>query len=151
MGSLWRGWKSSVCANQIITMSDNQGFITADSINAELIVYECQQNGWLIYTLPSNICSKDQFFKAVRDNLPLEPPLQNKKSWDALADSLWSGLDSLPDSNILIIWPDTTTIKTKAPEDFDIAMEILVDLPHSLANAKLTLGKTKNLLILCVL
>jgi hypothetical protein len=46
-----------------------------------------------------------RFFEAMKALLPLDPPLVGNRSWDALSDSLWSGLDQLAADNIAIVWP----------------------------------------------
>ncbi|WP_428957356.1 hypothetical protein [Streptomyces sp. cg35] len=38
---------------------------------------------------------REAFLGAVRESLPLEPPLESSLSWDALSDSLRAGLHTL--------------------------------------------------------
>ena len=120
------------------------------ALEAERIVFECEQKGWRIFRLPANIISKDEFFEGIRRTLPLDPPLQSNRSWDALADSLWAGLHSLEESRIVMVWSDAFEMQVHSPKDFVIAENILSELPPSLADTKLTVGAPKQLLVLLV-
>lgn len=131
-------------------MPDATGLFTIDALEVEQTIAEREKRGWRIFRLPASISSKDDFFEAVRDTLPLEPPLQSNRSWDALSDSLWAGLDRLPDGKIVIVWPEALAMKTHAVQDFDIATDILAELPKSLSNVGITAGATKELLVLQV-
>lgn len=104
-----------------------------------------------MFELPKNMVSKDDFFDGVRLVLPLDPPLYNNKSWDALDDSLWSGLDSLLEKNILIIWPSAGEIKKIDAKSFEIINEIFRNLPGSLSKSKMREGLMVNLVIIGVL
>ena len=101
--------------------------------------------------MPKNIKSKDDFFNGIRKVLPLDPPLISNKSWDALDDSLWSGLDSLPKNNILIIWPSVYSMKNTDIKSFIIINEIFKNLPKSLAEKKAKTGIQFNLVIIGII
>lgn len=131
-------------------MLKNIGFFSVDKANADKIILDSKREGMRIFCLPEKISSKDEFFDGVRNTLPLDPPLHSNRSWDALADSLWSGLDELEDENIVIVWRDTKCMETQSPEDFSIAIDILNDLPGTLADLKLTVGMSKKLMVLHV-
>ena len=126
------------------------GFFAVDASKADEITDECERDNWRIFRLPADIVSKDEFFEAVRSTFPLNPKLHSNRSWDALADSLWSGLDGLSEKNIVITWSDTFLMEVGAPEDFAIALNILMELPSSLSSAEATAGKTKQVLVLHV-
>ncbi|WP_083411748.1 barstar family protein [Janthinobacterium sp. 1_2014MBL_MicDiv] len=131
-------------------MLNNIGFFAVDEAAADKIILDSQREGMRVFCLPEKISSKDEFFDGVRNTLPLDPPLHSNRSWEALADSLWSGLDGLEDENIVIVWRDTKCMETHASEDFSIAIDILNDLPGTLADPKLTVGMPKKLLVLHV-
>ena len=59
---------------------------------------------------------REAFFDAVRATLPLDPPLQSSRSWDALSDSLWEGLLQLDVNGIVIAWPDAAGFKGRQPD-----------------------------------
>jgi hypothetical protein len=81
---------------------------------------------------------RDAFFDAVRRPLPLAPPLMSSRSWDALSDSLWEGIYSLPGNRVVILWEDGDRFKVAAPEDFEVALSILADLVRQLADPGLS-------------
>ncbi|WP_423393804.1 barstar family protein [Burkholderia sp. LMG 21824] len=128
-------------------MKDKPGLYVVDSVEAKHIAEECSHGGWRVIFLPSEIASKDQFYDAIRSNCPLDPPLQSNRSWDALADSLWSGLDELEDEKIAIFWPNSDRMKTAEPNAFAIATNILADLCISLGDRNVTASGTKTLLV----
>jgi hypothetical protein len=128
-------------------MLDKPGLYMMDSGEAERIADECRQSGWRVFCLPTGIASKDGFFDAIRSACPLDPPLYSNRSWDALADSLWSGLDEVEDEKIIILWKNADCMKAAAPECFDIATNILGDLCASLADSSVAAFRTKRLLV----
>lgn len=78
------------------------GLYVVDSGEAERIAEECRHRGWLVMCLPDGVASKGQFFDAIRSTCPLDPPLHSNRSWDALSDSLWSGLDEVEEEEVAI-------------------------------------------------
>lgn len=80
--------------------------------------------------------------------MPLDPPLMRNRSWDALSDSLWEGLDSLADKEVAVIWPGWAEMADSDPQSFDIAARILEDLTESLADAEATVGHPKEIAVL---
>jgi hypothetical protein len=91
--------------------------------------------------------SRAAFFDAVRAGLPLDPPLVGSKSWDALSDSLWGGLDALEASVVVITWTGASDLRRDAPEEFGIAMRVLRDLVTSLGSWEDTNGEPKQVCI----
>ncbi|MCA8272688.1 barstar family protein [Burkholderia sp. AU30280] len=128
-------------------MLDKPGLYVVDSVEAKHIAEECSRSGWLVIFLPSGIASKDQFYDAICRECPLDPPLNSNRSWDALADSMWSGLDELEDEKIAIFWPNSELMKTAEPDAFAIATNILADLCVSLGDRNVTASGTKTLLV----
>ncbi|WP_146150965.1 barstar family protein [Allosphingosinicella deserti] len=119
---------------------------SAEEAAEEILKY--RQDGWRIFELPKGISSRGAFFEGVRSTLPLDPPLLGNQNWDALADSLWSGLDALTDDMILIVWPDSSDMTKNASDDAEIAINILSELPTSLGNDDITAGNTKKVAII---
>jgi len=128
-----------------------KGFFSVDELTAEKVMLAAHTHGKRVFCFPSHIASKDQFFDGIRATFPLDPPLHGQHSWDALADSLWSGLDGLQEQDIVIVWRDARYMQMQAVEDFAIALDILRDLPGTLADVALTAGQPKKLLVLQVL
>lgn len=114
----------------------------------EKIAEERRQEGWRIFRLPSNIWTRAGFFKAVRRTLPLDPPLHSNTSWDALSDSLLSGLDELNDERIVIVWPNSWVLAICNPWAYGIACDVLSTASAHSADAELTSGTVKDVLIL---
>lgn len=127
------------------------GLFSVDLMTGEGLIAERKRSGWRIFRLPPSISSKSEFFKGACQELPLDPPLRSNQSWDALADSLWSGLNGCPERKILIVWSEASMMEAEAPEDFAIAMDILQELPELLANTDITAGGTKDLIVLKVI
>jgi hypothetical protein len=131
-------------------MLSRQGFFAVDAATAERLILDALVQGMRVFRLPRKISSKDAFFDGVRDTLPLDPPLQNNASWDALEDSVWSGLGELEENGIVIVWRDSSDMETQAPKDFSTAFAILNDLPCTLADVVLTVNHPRKLVVLQV-
>lgn len=127
-----------------------KGFFSVDELTAKKVMLAAHTDGKRVFCFPSHIASKDQFFDGIRATFPLDPPLHGHHGWDALADSLWSGLDGLQEQDIVIVWRDSRYMQMQAVEDFAIALDILHDLPGTLADVALTAGQPKQLLVLQV-
>ena len=132
-------------------MPNKAGFFVVDLLKARQTIAEQEEAGGRVFHLPANISSKDEFFEGVRSTLPLDPDLLSNQSWDALADSLWAGLDSLLEEKVVVVWPGGSKMEAQAPEDFAIAVNILTELADSLADVEVTAGATKQLLVLLVI
>ncbi|NEB34260.1 barstar family protein [Streptomyces sp. NBC_01281] len=90
---------------------------------------------------------RSSFFSAVRDSLPLDPPLETSRSWDALADSLWEGLHTMPASQLVVLWTDAGPPEAGQEQDFQHALWILRDLVDTLADSQLTVGAPTELTV----
>lgn len=113
--------------------------LRAAALSAGATVFELRTPG---------VASREAFFDAVRETLPLDPPLLGSSSWDALSDSLWEGLYSLDTRNIVIIWRDASAFRAKAPEEFKIASSVLGDVSEAIASPDATCGEPKQLSVL---
>lgn len=131
-------------------MLSRRGFFAVDAATAEQIILDSQTDGMHVFHLPGEMTSKDTFFDGVRQRLPLDPPLHSNTSWEALADSVWTGLDGLKDDGIVIVWRDSGCMATCAPEDFCMAFDILNELPCTLDDVTLTLNNPKKVVVLQV-
>jgi hypothetical protein len=90
---------------------------------------------------------RSAFFGTIRHTLPLDPPLVGSRSWDALSDSLWSGLHETSDNSIAIFWGDSSDFKDASSSDYSIALEILNDITGSLTDQSITNGRPKQISI----
>jgi hypothetical protein len=87
---------------------------------------------------------RDALFDSVRATLPLDPPLESSRSWDALSDSLWEGLRLLRSDTLVIIWPDASTYRRTSPAEYATALSILNDVVESIADDEMTGGRPKR-------
>ena len=113
--------------------------------NAERRAEQLCAQGWLVYCLPSGIGDQESFFEAVKAVIPLDPPLIGNRSWDALSDSLWGGLDGIDTKRIAIVWPQ---VDLAAPYELEIALSIFEELIYSLGDAEATNGSPKEVCVL---
>ncbi|WP_185733433.1 barstar family protein [Burkholderia sp. Bp8998] len=97
--------------------------------------------------MPEGAASKNQFYDAICSNCPLDPSLHSNRSWDALADSLWSGLDEAQGEKIAVFWRDSGRMKAAVPDAFSIAIDIFTDLSVSSVDPSATVSRVKVLMV----
>ncbi|WP_030693409.1 barstar family protein [Streptomyces globisporus] len=118
------------------------GFHEVSDTDIPAILHEAGRQGVPVFLLSTaGRTDKNAFFRAVREALPLDPPLGTSRMvWDALSDSLWGGLHALQAPRAVIIWPDAQPV-TDAQGDFRIALEILRDIIATLGEAQYSDGR----------
>ncbi|MEZ4402577.1 MAG: barstar family protein [Kofleriaceae bacterium] len=117
--------------------------------DVDAVRLKAEQAGSTVFVLPAaGIVDRSSFFEAVRGTLPLDPPLIGSHSWDALADSLWEGLHGNRARSFVVVWKGTRAMSTRAPHDFEAALQVLSDVAKLLADSVATKGRTKALPIL---
>ncbi|SRR6266496_3603997 len=125
-----------------------QGIFRVDRDTAENLARDAKSFGTRVFALPSGVHDKKSLFLAVRQALPLDPPLTgDRDNWDALEDSLWSGLHSVREPNILIVWLDASEMFRASPKDFETAAAILEDIAITLDDPKVTNGPVKKVAV----
>jgi hypothetical protein len=135
-------------------MDERERFIPAygvhdrSSIPADALVDILRGDGWPTYVLPGEPTTEAAFFAAVRDSLPLDPPLGNGLVWDALSDSLWQGLNNLRAQKVAIVWPGSNRLRDNDPTAYTTARDVLADLVFSLADRKYTVDHETRILVL---
>ncbi|WP_370415581.1 barstar family protein [Streptomyces fradiae] len=124
------------------------GFHEVSGVDLPGILAEAARRGVPVFTLSTaGRTDKEAFFRAVRETLPLDPPLGTcRMVWDALADSVWGGLHGLKSPRAVIVWPDARPAagaesSESAAGDFRIALDILRDVATSLADLRHTGGR----------
>lgn len=118
------------------------------SEQAASAVVEASKVGARVFALSTERASSGaDFFNAVRASLPLDPPLMGLRSWDALSDSLWGGIDRIDASIVVITWTGASDLRLNAPDDFAIAMNVLGDLASSLGRWDDTDGEPKQVCV----
>jgi len=119
------------------------------NLNVNLALQDARAEGISAYVLSgTGITDRESLFEAVRMSLPLDPPLVGSKSWDAMSDSLWSGLDALTSGRIIIIWTNSSAMEQLAPRDFELALKVFEDVAQSLADPVATNGEPKEVRVL---
>jgi hypothetical protein len=94
-----------------------------------------------------NRSGREGFFDAVRNSLPLDPPLVGSCSWDALSDSLWEGLHAQQLDRVVILWTDATAFAEEDPDGCRTAVEVLADVAASLQEETATMGRPTQLCV----
>ncbi|XIE80901.1 barstar family protein [Streptomyces sp. SBR177] len=111
------------------------------------ILDEAARQGVPVFTLSTGgRTDKEAFFRAVREALPLDPPLGPGRVWDALADSVWNGLQELGAPLVVVVWPDAGPV-AGAEGDHGIALDILRELVASLADDRFTVGRPNGVAV----
>jgi Barstar (barnase inhibitor) len=125
------------------------GLIMVGAAHLDSIVQAAKLEQVPVYVLPdAGVVDRTSFFDAIRATLPLDPPIQSARSWDALSDSLWAGLDKLDADQVLIVWPNAAAMIPASRMEYDQALMVLADVATSLADPKLTQGKPKQVSII---
>ena len=105
-------------------------------------------NGAAVFEFKSGPATTAGLFEAIRGSLPLDPPVIGSSSWDALSDSLWGGLDSLDQREVVLAWLGASEFKTVAPAEFEIAADILRTVAEGLGSWEATYGEPKRVTVL---
>ena len=125
-------------------MDFKPGLVTIAPAEADEIQREARQQGIPLYVISTGgRAGKKVFFEAVRDALPLDPPMDRIPeicNWDALSDSLRGGIDSLDEDHIVILWPDSSPFSRLAPHELETALFTLAEVADSLSDPSYTVG-----------
>lgn len=118
--------------------------IDIDSLREEVLV-----DGGAMFVLPRvGIVDRDTLLDGARTALPMSPPLQGTRSWDAFADSLWQGVVDLPNSRVVVVWPNARAMATNDLAEFGVALEVFEDVARLLLDTRATLGRVRELSVL---
>ena len=130
-------------------MSYRKGIFRVTLGTSKALVEDSSGEDRQVFHLSSGIHDKSSLFSAIRKAVPLDPPLSGHlDSWDALEDSLWSGLYAVPERNLIIVWPEASELLRASPKDFETAAAILEDITNTLDDPTVTNGPVKSLAIL---
>jgi hypothetical protein len=125
------------------------GVIIARQPDLASYVQTAQEERVPVYMLPrTGIVDRASFFDALRATLPLDPPIRSARSWDALSDSLWGGLEALDADQVLIVWPNAAAMIPASRMEYDQALTLLRDMATLLADPKVMKGKPKQVSII---
>lgn len=111
------------------------------------VVADARARGCRVFRIPAGARDAATFFAAVRDALPLNPPLGGV-NWDALADSLCEGLRDLDEECIAIVWPDSALMRSSSRVAYDFACSVFEEIVSNLADESMSDNSPKQLLVL---
>lgn len=118
------------------------GVWPVDSDTVAAILDQGQPDRRLIVLDTAGAVDREGFFAAVRAQLPQDPPLGTYRDvWDALADSLFGGLDEMDASVITVVWTGSDRFRRAAPGDYAMALEVLRDVTSQLADPEATASR----------
>ena len=86
------------------------GILHAPDEDPEAVAEELRSLGWRVYVLPDDIADVWALRDALSRTFPLNPPLGEGGSGDALSDSLFEGLMDTDGDRIAIVWPRSETM-----------------------------------------
>ncbi|MGW0859494.1 barstar family protein [Streptomyces sp. NPDC002690] len=124
-------------------MTMARGFHEVSGADIPGVVEEAARRGVPVFTLSTGgRTDKGAFFEAVREALPLDPPLGTfREVWEALSDSVRGGLHALKTPRVVIVRPDARPV-AETEGDFRMALDVLRGLVADLAEARYTVGRT---------
>ncbi|MFJ2186326.1 barstar family protein [Streptomyces anulatus] len=125
-------------------MENKFTIVSHDAVDGILGTAERQSIPTLTMSTEGRV-GKQAFFASVRRSLPLDPPLEGSRSWDALSDSLWEGLHTMQVPHLILVWIDAGTAEPQDEQDFQLALWVLRDLTGSLSDADATNGEPTQL------
>lgn len=129
-------------------MELRQGVQHVSSARLEGVLAAARRPDTCVYALPEvGVRDRDSFFAAVRQRFPLDPPVVSSYSWEALQDSLWSGLDELECARVVIVWPQSRVLAAAAPRDFASVLDMWKSLAEQLHDADATVGRPKEVCV----
>ena len=92
------------------------------------------ENGFRLFELNGeNIRDKASFFVEAGEQLPHEPGLIARTSWDAFLDTLRGGLAVLEDGKVAIVWTHVENILASGLADLLVAVDCFQDAASDLA------------------
>lgn len=121
-----------------------QGVLRVNGDVAEKTVLDAVSSETRVFALARRARDKKSLFNAIRGAVPLDPALVHEQdSWDALEDSLWSGLYSIEELMVFVVWSDASEMLRASSADFETAVAILEEVARTLGDPKVTNGPTK--------
>jgi hypothetical protein len=104
--------------------------------DARTLRAEALENGWHVFDLPETIHSWKSFFEAVREAMPLNPPL-SRSYWDVLGPALEESLSELGGQDIAIVRTGTAKFsKWYRGIAYWIALDVLDGAVSSLGGSR---------------
>ncbi|WP_344908061.1 barstar family protein [Actinomadura meridiana] len=124
------------------------GVSIIDTVDAEEVAQVANQAGCVLYQISmAGRSGRESFFAAIKDALPLDPPISGARSWEALADSLWEGIHQKNHRCAVILWSDATTMAEESPRDFAAAVDVLTDVARLLGDPDAAAGRPTDVCV----
>jgi hypothetical protein len=115
--------------------------VTRDEL-AALLAAEKERGAVVLRLTSGEEADKAAFFQAVREMLPLDPPLGTYRDvWDALSDSLSGGIGALETPRVVVAWPDADEMRRVHPADAHEAEDVFRFLAETLAEPRFTANR----------
>lgn len=150
MDSLWRFGRPGLCADSVIVLELEPGVKIVTPSEARELTTIARHELPVYEIVVGDPADRDHFFRAVRTVLPLDPPVETSRSWEALADSLFEGLYAVQTDRLLILWRDAYKALAASPRTYEIALDVLDGVARLLGDRGATVGRPKALSVLVV-
>src|SRR5437879_5934337 len=129
-------------------MNFKTGLSIISPADVDRIALIAADQGCPVYQISTgNRSGRGVFFDAVQESLPLDPTIHTSRSWDALSDSLWEGINSKNLGCVVIVWTDATAMAEGSPDDFETAISVLTDVARLLSDSNATVGNPTDVCI----
>ena len=110
------------------------------------ILRSAHEQGIRVFTVHTRgKAGREPFFDAVRAEFPLDPPVPNPGGWEALDDSLWEGIRTMPVDRLVLVWPDSDSYRRDSPEDHRLALDVLDSVSSLLADERAMCAPAKTM------
>lgn len=105
--------------------------------------------GYRVFSI-GNPSDSSEFFRAAKEQLPLDPPLSGKINWDAFKDSIYGGLDAACDEKMAIVFDDASQFREIDRIGFEVACECLLESAREVEEDKIADGKMDTNVVVLV-
>lgn len=103
------------------------------SVPVDVLMAALADAGWPVFVIGGAPRSAREFIAAVSEAIPTDPLLGRNEGWDALSDSVFGGLRTLPGERAAIVWPESTRLALSDHEAYRTACEIFRHLVPEVA------------------
>jgi hypothetical protein len=97
-----------------------------DNATAHELIAHAISEGWTLYSLDgARIYDRASFVDELRRHVPLDPPFHSGRSLEAIADSLFGGIDASDEDKSLLVWLHAEQMSVASPDDFTHVVDAL--------------------------
>lgn len=109
-----------------------------------------QKNYCLFELNGEEIQNAESLFQQIAGSFPQDPPLSGNCNWDALADSLFGGLDQLGETRVAFIWTHADNMLHSGLDDLLTAVICFDQIASVVATTEAGLSEPVKLLVFLV-